>query len=81
VRARSGGGDERLTRVEVTIFGNALHLLTSDEVEDGRIASDLERASGARVDVRAIEASLEDVFVRLTRLQQERNGGDREDAA
>jgi ABC-type multidrug transport system ATPase subunit len=67
--------------VEVTIFGNALHLLTSDEVEDGRIASDLERASGARVDVRAIEASLEDVFVRLTRLQQERNGGDREDAA
>ncbi len=54
---------------EVTIFGNALHLLVPDSVPDERIASDLERASGARVAIEPIEASLEDVFVRLTRLQ------------
>jgi hypothetical protein len=36
--------------------------------------ADLERASGARVEVRPIAPSLEDVFVRLTRIQQERNG-------
>jgi hypothetical protein len=67
--------------VEVTIFGNALHLLVRAEAGDERIAADLERASGAMVDVRAIAPSLEDVFVRLTRLQQEAalaaNGGER----
>jgi ABC-type multidrug transport system ATPase subunit len=57
--------------VEVTIFGNALHLLVGAEAGDAAIAADLERASGAAVDVRAIAPSLEDVFVRLTRLQQE----------
>jgi ABC-type multidrug transport system ATPase subunit len=60
--------------VEVTIFGNALHLLLRDAVDDRRVVADLERASGARVEVRPIAPSLEDVFVRLTRIQQERNG-------
>jgi ABC-type multidrug transport system ATPase subunit len=54
---------------DVTIFGNALHLLVAGDVEDARIAHDLEAAAHARVTVRPIEASLEDVFVRLTRLR------------
>ena len=57
---------------DVTIFGNALHLLVRADVTDERIAQELEQASGARVDVRPIEASLEDVFVRLTRMQEEK---------
>jgi len=60
--------------VEVTIFGNALHLLVRAGVDDAAIAADLERASGARVAVRPIAPSLEDVFVRLTRMEQERGG-------
>jgi len=56
---------------EVTIFGNALHLLLRAGVDDAMVAADLGRASGAAVDVRPIAPSLEDVFVRLTRLQQE----------
>ncbi len=62
----------RLPYVEdVTIFGNALHLLVRGVESDAEVARDLERASGARVEVRAIAPSLEDVFVRITRLQQE----------
>jgi len=57
--------------IEVTIFGNALHLLVGGGVDDAAIAADLERASGARVEVRPIAPTLEDVFVRLTRAQQE----------
>jgi len=59
---------------EVTIFGNALHLLVRADVADAKIARDLEEASGAKVTIRPIEASLEDVFVRLTRLQIEQRG-------
>jgi ABC-type multidrug transport system ATPase subunit len=65
----------RLPYVEdVTIFGNALHLLVRAEVRDEQIARDLEQASHAKVTIRPIEASLEDVFVRLTRLQIEQRG-------
>jgi drug efflux transport system ATP-binding protein len=53
---------------DVTIFGNALHLLVEAATPDARIVRDLEAASGAPVKVRPIEPSLEDVFVRLTRL-------------
>jgi ABC-type multidrug transport system ATPase subunit len=60
---------------EVTIFGNALHLLVDAEAEDARIERDLEEAAGTAVDVRPIGATLEDVFVRLTRLQTENGGG------
>jgi ABC-type multidrug transport system ATPase subunit len=56
---------------EVTIFGNALHLLLRAGVEDATVAADLGRASRAAVEIRPIAPSLEDVFVRLTRLQQE----------
>ena len=54
---------------DVTIFGNALHLLVAGEVPDARIEADLEPAAGAAVHVRPIAPSLEDVFVRLTRIQ------------
>ncbi|HEY7369672.1 MAG TPA: ABC transporter ATP-binding protein [Thermoanaerobaculia bacterium] len=57
---------------DVTIFGNALHLLVRAEVPDARIATDLEATARARVVIRPIEASLEDVFVRLTRLESEK---------
>jgi ABC-type multidrug transport system ATPase subunit len=59
---------------DLTIFGNALHVLVQDGVPDGRIAADLERAAGTAVHVRPIDASLEDVFVRLTKLQLDRRG-------
>jgi ABC-type multidrug transport system ATPase subunit len=59
---------------DVTIFGNALHLLVRADVPDAQIARDLEEAARAKVTIRPIEASLEDVFVRLTRLQIEQRG-------
>jgi len=60
---------------DVTIFGNNVHLLVREGMDDGRIAADLGERSGAHVTVRPIAASLEDVFVRLTRLQAGGNGG------
>ncbi len=56
---------------EVTIFGNALHLLLESAVSDAQVAADLAAGAGADVDVRPIAPSLEDVFVRLTRIQSE----------
>ena len=56
---------------DVTIFGNALHLLVASTIPDERIAYDLECASGTPARVRSIEPSLEDVFVRLTRLSSQ----------
>ena len=60
---------------DATIFGNALHLLVEEGIPDERIARDLEDASGAPVAVRPIAATLEDVFVRLTRLQTGNGNG------
>jgi len=57
---------------DVTIFGNSLHVLVAADVPAERIALDLEQAAGAPVEIRPITASLEDVFVRLTRLQIDR---------
>jgi ABC-2 type transport system ATP-binding protein len=54
---------------EVTIFGNALHLLVDAAVPDDRIARDLAETAHSPVHVRPIAPSLEDVFVRLTALQ------------
>jgi hypothetical protein len=56
---------------EVTIFGNSLHLLVPEAVSDQAIQDDL--AGGARdeVAIRPIVPSLEDVFVRLTGLQDD----------
>jgi ABC-type multidrug transport system ATPase subunit len=54
---------------DVTIFGNALHLLIDAKITDEKIAADLEAAAHAHVRIRPIDATLEDVFVRLTKLQ------------
>jgi ABC-type multidrug transport system ATPase subunit len=58
---------------ELTIFGNAVHLLVSAGVTDEGIAAELGRAAGAAVHIRPIAPSLEDVFVRLTGLQAAAN--------
>jgi ABC-type multidrug transport system ATPase subunit len=58
--------------LEVTIFGNSLHLLIQAEVNDATMAADLAAAAGSPVNVRPIKPTLEDVFVRLTSLQVER---------
>jgi ABC-type multidrug transport system ATPase subunit len=60
---------------DVTIFGNALHLLVDDSVPEDQIARDLEAAAGAHVRIRPIEPTLEDVFVRLTKIQAARRNG------
>jgi ABC-type multidrug transport system ATPase subunit len=57
---------------DLTIFGNALHLLVRGDVTDAHIARGLESAAGVAVKVRPIEPTLEDVFVRLTKIQSER---------
>jgi ABC-type multidrug transport system ATPase subunit len=49
-----------------TIFGTSLHLLVDANVSDEKIHKDLEAFGIADVIVHPIEASLEDVFVRLT---------------
>jgi ABC-type multidrug transport system ATPase subunit len=59
---------------DLTIFGNALHILVRNEVSDAQVAEDLQKAAGVEVDIRPIAASLEDVFVRLTRMQIDRRG-------
>lgn len=61
---------------DLTIFGNSLHVLMRAEIPDDRIARDLEAAAGAPVKVRPIDASLEDVFVRLTEIERGRRGED-----
>jgi len=55
---------------DVTIFGTALHLLIDAAVPDARISRDLEAAARLTVRTRPIDAALEDVFVRLTKLQK-----------
>jgi ABC-type multidrug transport system ATPase subunit len=68
-------GSRSLAYVEdVTIFGNSLHLLVRSDVPEGEIKRDLEQAAGARVEIRPIQPSLEDVFVRLTKIQIELRG-------
>jgi ABC-type multidrug transport system ATPase subunit len=59
---------------DLTIFGNSLHILMRAEITDDRIARDLEAAAGAPVKVRPIDASLEDVFVRLTEIERGKRG-------
>ena len=59
---------------DVTIFGNSLHLLVHADVRRKRSPRDLEQRAGARVEIRPIEPTLEDVFVRLTKLQIDERG-------
>ena len=69
VAALMGKAREKEYVHDVTIFGNALHLLVEAGVKDETIAADLEAAAKARVRIRPIDATLEDVFVRLTKIQ------------
>ncbi|HEY6572715.1 MAG TPA: ABC transporter ATP-binding protein [Candidatus Eisenbacteria bacterium] len=59
---------------DVTIFGNELHLLIEGGRDDADVERDLTAAAGARVRVRPIDPSLEDVFVRLTKLASAAEG-------
>jgi drug efflux transport system ATP-binding protein len=59
---------------DLTIFGNSLHILMRADIPDDRIARDLEAAAGSPVKVRPIDASLEDVFVRLTEIERAKRG-------
>jgi ABC-type multidrug transport system ATPase subunit len=56
---------------EVTIFGNALHVLLQADVSNEQIKTDLQAAGGI-TGVRQLLPSLEDVFVRLTRVEVEK---------
>lgn len=56
---------------EVTIFGNSLHLLVPAALDDAVIARDLAEGAPGAVNIRDIAPSLEDVFVRLTALQED----------
>jgi ABC-type multidrug transport system ATPase subunit len=49
-----------------TIFGQSVHAVVSDHVPDDELTQRLRRAGLATANVRAIEPSLEDVFVTLT---------------
>jgi ABC-type multidrug transport system ATPase subunit len=53
----------------VTIFGTSLHLLIDAGVDNAKLEHDLESFGVADVEVREIEPSLEDVFVRLTEVR------------
>jgi hypothetical protein len=55
---------------EVTIFGNSLHLLVPSSTSDEMIERDLAADVPGGVAIRPITPSLEDVFVRLTGLQE-----------
>ncbi|HEY6065087.1 MAG TPA: ABC transporter ATP-binding protein [Thermoanaerobaculia bacterium] len=59
---------------DLTIFGNSLHILMRAGIPDEKIARDLEAAAHAPVTVRPIDASLEDVFVRLTEIERAKRG-------
>ncbi len=49
-----------------TLFGQSVHALVSSRVDDAALLADLHAAGFANASVRAIEPSLEDVFVALT---------------
>ena len=49
-----------------TIFGTSLHLLIDADISNDRVERDLQAFGIADVEVHDIDASLEDVFVRLT---------------
>ena len=59
---------------EVTIFGNTLHVLLSDQVTDAQVKADLSTTSTIS-GVRPLLPSLEDVFVLLTRREAGRELG------
>ncbi|HEX8173245.1 MAG TPA: ABC transporter ATP-binding protein [Thermoanaerobaculia bacterium] len=63
-----------------TIFGTSLHLLVDEQVSNQKIDADLDAFGISEVTVRDIEPSLEDVFVRLTELENAPAAVHREEA-
>jgi len=76
LRAGGGGGDGPRARAALRRGGHHLRQRAAPAGAGGGArrahGRDLEAAAGAAVHVRPIEPSLEDVFVRLTRIQAER---------
>jgi ABC-type multidrug transport system ATPase subunit len=56
-----------------TVFGQSMHLLLDEATSDDSIRASLKAAGIPHADLRPIAASLEDVFVGLTQLQQDKN--------
>ncbi len=52
-----------------TVFGQSMHLLVDDSLQETRLRAELERAGITGADIRPIAPSLEDVFVALTDAQ------------
>jgi ABC-type multidrug transport system ATPase subunit len=56
-----------------TVFGQSMHLLVQKEMSEEWLRSRLQEAGIHNVDIRPIAPSLEDVFVTLTKLEEEKN--------
>jgi len=66
---------------DATLFGRSIHLLVHEDLEEESIRTTLERAGVKLLDFRPIEASLEDVFVMLTRKHTRGEGNGKGGAA
>jgi hypothetical protein len=54
-----------------TVFGQSMHLLVDKDTSEDLIRKELARAGISEADIRPIAASLEDVFVALTKANEE----------
>jgi len=61
--------------IDATIFGESIHLLAREGTDEARIRALLKQAKIDPVDCRRVSASLEDVFVTLTRRHRASVGG------
>ena len=59
---------------DATIFGQSIHLLVSEEVSREKLCEELRQKGAMDIDVRPIRPTLEDVFVRLTFLHEQKEG-------
>ncbi len=56
---------------DATIFGQAIHFLAEESLDEREIYDTLNREGLSEIEIRPIQASLEDVFVTLTKLKAE----------
>jgi ABC-type multidrug transport system ATPase subunit len=61
--------------ISATVFGQSMHLLVRDDFDEELLRNELRKSGIADVDIRPISASLEDVFVEMTRLRMHEVGG------
>jgi ABC-type multidrug transport system ATPase subunit len=57
---------------DVTIFGQAVHLLISEDATEAKFYEDLQMIGARDIQIRPIRPTLEDVFVRLTGMHEQR---------